>query len=97
MKHNIKYTPHGFSYVDVNLKDCINWGGYGICDYCGKVHTKLKLIWVLRDTYCEDCFNKWVKRCNKYAIEDIEYDLNLQKKEHIFWYEMHGIMWDVEK
>ena len=94
MKHKIKYTPQGFSYVDVSLVDCARWGGYGVCDSCNKVHTKLKLIWVLRDTYCENCFNEWLERAKHYSKEDIDYDLALQKQNHIMWYEMHGIMWD---
>lgn len=32
MENKIKYTPQGFSYVDVNLLEVIAWGGIGICN-----------------------------------------------------------------
>ena len=52
----IKHTPQGFSYVDVSIFEVINWGGIGICNSCGKgPFRNLKLIWVLGDTYCENC------------------------------------------
>lgn len=86
----IKYTPQGFSYIDVNYLDVLLWGGACICDGCNRGPFKnMKLIFVLRDTYCEDCFNEWVKRCDKYAIEDIEHDLRYQRDMHKEWYEIH--------
>jgi len=89
----IKHTPQGFSYVDVSLMDCLKWGGLGICDGCGKGgHLKLKLIYVLRDTYCEKCFNEWLERCKSYSKEDIEYDLNIQKQYDEKWYKAHGVI-----
>ena len=46
MKEKIKYTPQGYSYVDVSLKDCLKWGGLGICDGCNKgPFEEMKLIW----------------------------------------------------
>lgn len=93
MIDKIKYTPQGFSYVDVNLGEIIKWGGLGICDCCGKgPHSKLKLVWVLHDTYCEKCFNQWLERCKTYSREDVEYDLNLQKDNDIKWYQVHGVI-----
>ena len=86
----IKYTPQGFSYVDVTIGDCLKWGGLGICDGCGKgPFRELKLIWVLHDTYCEKCFNEWLERAKKYTKEDIEEDLYLQKDNHLKWYQWH--------
>lgn len=93
MNEKIKYTPQGFSYVDVSLFDVINWGGYGICNSCGKGPFRhLKLIYVLADTYCNACFNKWLERCKKYSIEDIEYDLKIQQGNDEKWYKYHGII-----
>lgn len=90
MKHTIKYTPQGFSYVDITLEDCLNWGGLGICNGCGKgPFEKLKLIYVLGDTYCEKCFNNWLERAKTYSKQDIEYDLNVQQGRDIKWYEYH--------
>ena len=86
----LKYTPQGFSYVDVSLEQCLKWGGYGICDGCNKgPFKKLKLIYVLNDTYCEDCFNKWQERAKTYSKEDVEYDLKVQNDNHIRWYSYH--------
>lgn len=92
MKERIKYTPQGFSYIDVTLEECINWGGYGVCNGCGQIHDRLKLIWVLTDTYCEKCFNEWLKRSENMDKEDIDHDLALQKDNDIKWYEYHGVI-----
>ena len=89
-KRTIKYTPEGFSYIDVDFKDCASWGGLGICDGCNNgPFNELKLIYVLHDTYCNKCFNEWLKRCKSYSKADIEYDLNIQNQYHISWYEYH--------
>ena len=85
----IKYTPQGFSYVDVSLKECIKWGGLGICNGCYEIHKDLKLIYVLHDTYCQKCFDEWLERCKTYSKDDIEYDLNIQKDNDIKWYKAH--------
>lgn len=86
----IKYTPCGFSYVDVTLLECINWGGYGICASCNKIAEKLKLIYVLNDVYCNKCFYKWLKRQKKYSKEEIEYDLYIQNKNDKAYYEAYS-------
>ena len=88
----IKHTPQGFSYVDVSLFETILWGGAGICADCGEVSRDLKLIWVIRDTFCDKCFNEWLERCKSYSKKDVEYDLNLQKDNDIRWYKMHGVI-----
>lgn len=92
MINKVKYTPQGFSYVDVSIFECMSWGGLGICDGCGKQHKELKLIWVLRDTYCKKCFDTWLKRTKNYSKEDIEHDLRLQKDNDIRWYKRHGVI-----
>lgn len=93
MKKEIKYTPQGFSYVDVNLFEVINWGGFGICNGCGKgPFRKMKLIYLLNDTYCEKCFDDWLQRCKKYSKEDIEYDLKIQKENDVKWYKIHKVI-----
>lgn len=93
MKEKIKYTSQGFSYVDVKLKQIINWGGFGICINCNKPFClEMKLIFVLTDTMCPDCFNEWLERCKRMSKEDIEYDLNIQNQHHINWYKMHGVL-----
>ena len=86
----VKYTPQGFSYVDVGIFEVINWGGAGICNYCGiGPFSDLKLVWVLGDTYCTQCFNEWLERAKNYSKKDIEEDLELQKDNDIRWYKAH--------
>lgn len=93
MNEKIKHTPQGFSYVDVGIFEIINWGGYGICNGCGKgPFRRMKLIYVLADTYCEDCFNRWLERCKRYSKEDIEYDLKVQQGNDEKWYKRHGVV-----
>ena len=89
----IQHTPQGFSYVDVNLLEIINWGGIGICNSCGKgPFLEMKLVYVLTDTYCKDCFDKWLERLAKIPKEDIKYDLKVQKDNDIKWYKAYGVL-----
>ena len=89
----IKYTPQGFSYINVDLFQVVKWGGYGICDFCGKgPFHEMKLIYILHDTYCENCFNKWLESCKTYSKEDIEEDLKIQNDFDIEWYRAHGVL-----
>ncbi len=90
MKRKIQYTPKGYSYVDVTLEECLNWGGLGICSMCDEVHEELKLIWAIGDTYCNKCFNEWLKRQKMYSQNDIEYDLRLQKQNDKRYYECYS-------
>ena len=93
MIDKLKYTPQGFSYVDVTLDEIIKWGGFGICNSCGKGPFKnMKLVFVLTDTYCEKCFCRFLENSKNMSKEDIEYDLNLQKDNDIKWYKMHGVI-----
>lgn len=92
MNNKIKYTPQGFSYIDVTLDECLNWGGFGICNGCNKIYENLKLIYVLQDTYCKNCFNNWLERTKKYPKEDIEEDLIIQNQFHLTWYKAHGVI-----
>ena len=86
----LKYTPQGFSYIDIGLDDCLRWGGMGICNSCGKgPFKKLKLVYVLTDTYCENCFNEWLERSKNMSKQDVEHDLKIQDENHIRWYRYH--------
>ena len=89
MNKEIKYTPQGFSYVEVTLEEVQKWGGFGICNGCGEFHDKMNLCFVLNDTYCDECFNDLQERMKTYSKEDIEYDLEYQKDRDIKWYEYH--------
>ena len=89
----IKYTPQGFSYVDVNLLEIINWGGIGICNGCGRgPFLEMKLVYVLTDTYCDKCFRECLKNFAQMPKEDIEYDLKIQKEYDVKWYKAHGVL-----
>ena len=90
--NKVKYTPQGFSYVDVTVYECLRWGGLGVCNSCGQIHQELKLVYVLTDTYCNKCFEKWVERSKNYSKSDIEYDLRVQKDRDIKWYKYHGVI-----
>lgn len=93
MENKIKYTPQGFSYVDVNLLEVIAWGGIGICNSCGHGPFRhMKLIYVLGDTYCDKCFEHFLERSKNMSKPDIEYDLSLQKGNDINWYKRHGVI-----
>lgn len=87
IKDRVKYTPLGFSYVEVTIDEIKNWGGLGICNSCGQFHDKMNLCFVLTDTYCDKCFNEIQERMNDYSKEDIEFDLGVQKDRDIPWYE----------
>ena len=90
MKRKIKYTPKGYSYVDISLEECLNWGGLGICAMCDEICEDLKLIWALGDVYCTKCFNEWVERQEKYLRSDIEHDIKLQEENDKKFYECYS-------
>ena len=85
----IKYTPQGFSYVDVTMEECLAWGGLCICNECNEICNDLKLVYILGDTYCTKCFNDWLERSKNYSKEDIAYDLALQNGRDKEWYSYH--------
>ena len=90
-KNRIKYTDCGFSYVKVTPYENISWGGFCVCNGCnGQFENEdMNLIFVLDDTYCDDCFKKWLERQKTYNKEDIEYDLKLQDEMSMKWYRYH--------
>lgn len=82
----IKYTKNGISYVDITPLECLLWGGSCICNGCGKIKTDLKLVHILSDTYCADCFSSFVKRSENMNKEDLEHDLKLQEDNDVNYY-----------
>ena len=88
MSKVIKFTDKGFSYIDVSLKDCLSWGGMGICNSCGKVSNSLKLVFILGDTYCDNCFNDWISNCSL-SQEELEEDLHYQYLHHLKYYRFY--------
>lgn len=88
IEERILYTPRGFSYIPVTPQENISWGGACICNSCGKqiVKENLNLCFVLSDTYCNACFDDFIKRQKEYTQEDVDHDLNFQKDKDVFWY-----------
>ena len=89
--NRIKTTERGFNYVEVTPVENLNWGGMCVCNGCGKTifDKPMKLVFVLTDTYCDDCFNKWVERSKTYSREDVDYDLKKQNEMSERWYKFH--------
>ena len=82
------YTDKGYSYIKCNVSDCFRWGGCGICDSCGHyMQDDVYLIYILGQAFCPECFKEWLENSTKY-----EEDLDLQKKNHIKWYNAHGFV-----
>ena len=52
----------------------------------------MKLVYVLTDTYCEECFRECLKNFAQMPKEDIEYDLKIQKEYDVKWYKAHGVL-----
>lgn len=77
----IKKTKQGYMYVEVTNQDCINWGGLGICDNCGKSFDKGYLVFVLSSCICEECFNDWINVAKGY-----EEDLYFQSLHAESWF-----------
>ncbi len=84
----IKYTEKGYSYIECNVEECLQWGGIGVCDYCGQfMKDKIYLIYILNSAYCPKCFEEWKKR----SIRD-EDDIKLQKLYHLRYYKNYKVI-----
>lgn len=81
----------GYNYIKVTPKEIMNWGGYCICNGCNKqfLDKDMNLIYVLTDTYCDECLKGIKKRWKTYSKEDLDYDLSLQSREALDWYKYH--------
>lgn len=87
----IEYTKIGYSYVKVSPIDIIRWGGYCICNGCNNqfIHDDMYLVYVLADTYCEKCFNKWKERSKTYKKKEIEEDLKMDQQNAYRYYKCY--------
>ena len=56
----------GFTVYEMTGVETMEFGGYGICDYCNGAALKGYLIPVLNHYYCEKCYNKWNERAEYY-------------------------------
>jgi len=65
---------NGMKVIRVSAFSTIAWGGFGICDYCGKKHEHEYYgyyIPVLNSWYCQECFDEFAKKYEYYE-EDRE-------------------------
>ena len=56
----------GFTVYEMTGAETMEFGGYGICDYCNEGAAKGYLIPVLNHYYCEECYNEWVESAEYY-------------------------------
>lgn len=91
LEDRIKYTPRGFSYIEVTPQEIFRWGGICICNNCGNqiLDDNMNLCYVLTDTYCKSCWEDILKRQEKFSQEDVDYDLALQESNSLDWYRYH--------
>ena len=61
----------GFKIIEITPKECLIWGGYGICDSCNEcICEKGYYVAVLHCVMCEKCYQRWYAGAKRYA-EDI--------------------------
>ncbi len=90
-KVKLNYTKQGYSYVKCKREDCLEWGGFAICDDCNEDMTDdVYLIFILNRAFCTKCFAEWQNRSTRYSE-----DLQLQKESQKRWYKNYGF--DVEE
>lgn len=87
----IKVLDCGYNYVEVTPEEVLNWGGYCVCNGCNGqfLNKNMYLIYLLSDTYCEDCFKERIRSFNTMSHEDIDSDLELQNRDSLDWYKYH--------
>jgi hypothetical protein len=81
----LKYTKHGYNYVEVTDIDCFMWGGHAVCDHCNANFKKGYLVYVLNAAICGDCFDYFVRTTKRFPS-----DLKLQQEHSLAWYKRHG-------
>ena len=85
----LQTTPQGFTYLPVTRENCLNWGGFGVCDSCNQNMMHGYLVHVLNSCICSRCLNEWIERSSHYSKEDIEHDLRYQQENQDAWYKWH--------
>ena len=80
----IMETDLGYYYAKVSKEECLNWGGFGVCDLCGELFEEGYLIFVLGNCICGKCFKEWLRHSNKYD-EDLEFQYKVSES----WYKNH--------
>lgn len=68
-------TNIGLAFIKINLLELmeVEPGALGICDFCGKVSSTGYYIPVLNRWYCDECFEEWQTRANRFE-EDVPYE-----------------------
>lgn len=68
-----------FDVVKTTNVECIEWGGYAICDHCNIEAGTGYLVCVLNSWICPKCFNKWYEHAIRYP-EDVPYESSIMKE-----------------
>lgn len=67
-------VPCGWTYYKTTFAEILAYGGWGICDMCGTVHTEGGyLVPVLNHWLCQSCFDDWKGR-TKFYSSDVEFE-----------------------
>lgn len=74
----------GYTYLPVEHRHMLNWGGFGVCDYCNQNMMHGYLVFVLNSCICSRCLNEWLDRANIYPE-----DLAFQEANQQQWYDWH--------
>lgn len=60
-----------FLVIETSLKECLDWGGIGICDNCATPHpTKGYYVAVLNLWLCPKCYQEWKIRAKWYKEDE---------------------------
>lgn len=81
----IEETNNGYYYADVSIRECIGWGGLGLCDTCNEpIVDGGHLIFILGSCLCDNCFNDWLSRSKRY-----EEDIQIQQDNSEQWFKAY--------
>lgn len=74
--------------IKCSIKECVNWGGFGICDLCGMVDSVIYLCPELGSKgLCSKCFNehktrvKWYPEDTKFILAALDNFIEYYKLE----------------
>ncbi len=66
-------VPCGWIVYRTSYSEILSYGGLGICDDCGTLHTEGGyLVPVLNHWMCHNCFEEWSSRA-KFYPSDVEF------------------------
>lgn len=68
----------GFKVIEVSFKDCVGWGGFGICDNCNEQFSKAYYVAVLNRVLCPKCYEEWIASATYYPEDSYFEDRNFE-------------------